>query len=56
MILEAGNSRTSSVDLQAEDPGQLMVQMKSKGILLENSLLFEEASFCCCCCSIWAFN
>ena len=39
--MEADKSKICSVGWQAKDPGELMVQMKSKGHLLQNSLLLR---------------
>ena len=51
MIMEVGDSKICGVNQQP--PGQLMLQMKTRGSLLENSLLLRGApSFC----SIQAFN
>lgn len=38
----AGESKFYHVDQQVQDPGELMVQMNSKGNLIENSLLLQE--------------
>ena len=42
--MEAGDSKICSVGQQAWYAGELMVQMKSESILLENSLLFSKGT------------
>ena len=44
MIMEPVESKVFSVNGQAWDPGEPMVQMKSEGSLMENNLLLREAS------------
>lgn len=39
VIMEAHKTKCCRVSQQAQDPGELVVQMRSEGILLENSLL-----------------
>ena len=43
MIMEVGDSKTCDVSQQPGHPGQLMLQMKTRGSLLENSFLLREA-------------
>lgn len=50
--MEAGKAKICSMGWQAQDPGELMVQMKSKGHLLEIPLTERRRSFC----SLQAFN
>lgn len=53
MIMEVGDSKTCGVSQQPGHPGQLMLQMKTRGSLLENSFLLREATLFC---PIQAFN
>lgn len=41
------------VDWQAADPGELMVQMKPQGSMLENSIMLRETGFCSIQVSNW---
>lgn len=50
--MEADKSKICSVGWQAKDPGELMVQMKSKGHLVAIPLTERGRLFC----SIQAFN
>lgn len=43
VIMEAGESKVCSVGQQTGDPGEPVVQMKTKASLLENCLLYGEA-------------
>lgn len=45
MIMEVGDSKICGVNQQP--PGQLMLQMKTRGSLLENSFLLREAMLFC---------
>lgn len=47
MIMEVGDSKICGVNQQPGHPGQLMLQMKTRGSLLENSFLLREATLFC---------